>query len=182
MSKDLVKELGLNGDYIPLTVNDKQYVLRRPTAMEEIELQDDNVEIEGNVDVYGYIMGILKFITPQININEVIIKNGDSIVIGDKTVYFKDIKVEDAFKIILSTSKVGLNSNGDRVMKINQSEAIRKIIANSDKDATTKKPMVEISDFKTKKELSSILEKFQSLFDVDGAMMIYTTFQDTLQD
>ncbi|MGL4454094.1 MAG: hypothetical protein ACRCVJ_16500 [Clostridium sp.] len=181
MGKDIIKEHGLGNDYKQINLNGKIYILRRPTAMQEIELQDNNVDIDGNVDVYGYIKGILKFVTPEIEIKDVVKKLDDTIIVGDKTISFKNLKIEDAFRIILSTSKAGKNSNGERVMKLNQSEAIKKIIEYSDK-GEDKKPLISINDFKKSKELSEVLQKFQELFDVEGAMNIYSTFQDTISD
>lgn len=170
---DLVKELGLNGDYKSFTLAGENYVLRKPTAMESIELEDKNIEIEGSIDMYGYIKDILKFITPQLTMEDVIEKKDNLIVIGDKTLHFNNVTIEQGFKTILATSEIGTNSSGEKVMKLNRHGAIKKIIelAHAEDEAIT------INSFTTKDELNAILDKFQALFDASKAMEVYNTFQ-----
>lgn len=172
---DIKKELQLSNDYVNLELNGQQYVMRKPTAMESIEIEDRNVEIEGNIDMYGYILDILKFITPKIDINDVIIRKDDIMIIGDKTLNINNITPKQGFRIILSTSKIGKNSNGEKVFKLNRSEAIKKIVDLIHKENED----ITIKSFKTKDELNLILEKFQELFDVDNAMKVYNTFQNS---
>lgn len=171
---DLVKEIGANQDgYVNIKLNDKFYVMRKPTAMEEIDLQDNNVTIEGEIDLYGYIKDILKLITPQVEIKDIVKKLSNSFVVGDKTLTFDNIKVEEALKILLKSQKTKVNSDGERVACINQGETIRRIIKICDET-------IDINEFKTKAELTEILEKFGELFDIEGAMVVFNTFQKTI--
>ena len=170
---DLAKELGLSGDYKNFTLDGKAYVLRKPTAMESIEIEDKNIELEGSIDMYGYIQDILKFITPKLKIEDVIEKKDNIIVIGDKTLHFEKVGIEQGFKTILATSKIDTNSNGERVMKLNRHGAIKKII----EFAHAEDESITLNSFKTKDELNQLLEKFQELVDASKAMEVYDTFQ-----
>lgn len=170
---DIAKELGLNSDYKSFKLGDNNYVMRKPTAMEHIELEDRNAELDGRVDVYGFISDILKFVSPQIEMSDVIEKKDSVIVVGDKTLHFNNVTIEQGFKTILSTSKLDKNSDGEKVMKLNRHETIKKIIELAHKEDES----ITLDCFKTKDELNEILEKFQALFDVDKAMEVYNTFQ-----
>lgn len=173
---DLVKVTGANQDgYVNIKLNDKFYIMRRPTAMEEIDIQDNNVTIEGEIDLYGYIKDILKLITPQIEMKDIVKKISNSFTVGEKTLTFDNTKAEDALKILLKSQKTKVNSDGERVACINQGETIRKIVEICDET-------ISINDFKTKKELTEILEKFGGLFDIDGALTVFDTFQKAVQD
>lgn len=170
---DIAKELGLNKDYTSFKLGDKHYIMRKPTAMEAIELEDRNAELDGKVDIYGYISDILKFVSPQISINDVIKQKDSVIVVGEHTLHFNKVTIEQGFKTILSTSKIGTNSDGEKVMKLNRHETIKKIIELAHKEDES----ITLDCFKTKDELNEILEKFQALFDIEQAMEVYNTFQ-----
>ena len=96
---DIAKELGLNKDYTSFKLGDKNYIMRKPTAMEAIELEDRNAELDGKVDIYGYISDILKFVSPQISINDVIKQKDSVIVVGEHTLHFNKVTIEQGFCI-----------------------------------------------------------------------------------
>lgn len=175
--RDLVKELGIKDGYSNVKLNDKFYLLRRPTAIEEIDMQDNNITIEGEIDLFGYIKDILKFVSPKMDMEDIVIKKDNKIVVGDKTLTFDKLSAEEGLKILLRTQKVGLNSDGKKVAKINQGETIRRIIECCDEHEN-----VKIDDFKTKSELNELFEKFSDLIDINGAMMLFETFQKSVQD
>ena len=176
-NKDLVKELGIKDGYVNIKLNDKFYIMRRPTALEEIDIQDNNVSVDGEVDIYGYISDILKFVSPKITMKDIVKKISNKIVVGDKTLTFEKLTAEDGLRVLLNSQKVGVNSEGQRVTKINQGQTVRKIVGLCDEHET-----IKIDDFKTKQELNDIFNGFSEIVDVTGAMTLFETFQKTFQN
>lgn len=172
--KNLTEELGLTEGYKNLVINGKNYVLRVPSAIEQIRLEDDSSDLNGNMDTYTYIEGILKLVSPELQIKNVVIRKSNEIKTGNITLSFSKLTPEKAFKIILNGSKVGLDSNGETVMKVNQAGMLEDIFANSDEKTKIGSA--------TKNDLKEILKQFQELFDVEGAMKVYDTFQQSVQD
>jgi len=144
--------------------------------MEQIGIEDNSLDVNGSIDIFTYIKDITKFVSPKIEIKDMVERVTDEIVLDNCILTFKELSIENAFKIILKGLKVGKNSNGELVMKPNQQESIMNIIKNSDN-----KDMIDINKL-TRRELKKIFEEFQQIYNVEGAMKLYDTFQEFVQD
>ncbi|MGL5049616.1 MAG: hypothetical protein ACRC6E_03170 [Fusobacteriaceae bacterium] len=170
-----VESMGLDkATYIDIEVNGKPCAMRKPSAMKQIEMEDKNVTIEGEVDMVGYISDVCGLVYPKITLEDVVSRISSALVVGEKELVFENISALKVFEIAMSGAKMVKDKNGNPVMKINQAGMFKEIIANTDEVKYKEEEF-------TYKEIKDIVAKFQELFDVTGAMNIYSTFQEKVQ-
>lgn len=167
---NILKELQIKDEkgFSPIQICGGERIFKRLSALREYEIVDNNVDVNGNMDLYGLAQDLCKQIIPETKIDDLIIQQGNEIVVGDKT-YKISISKEEAFKIVINSQKTGTNSLGEKVMKLNLKGTLESIAKILDEE-------IELENL-SKDELDSLLAGFMSLYDVSDVMTLISFFQ-----
>lgn len=173
----MVSKLGLDSSkYVDLTIDGKEYAIRKPGVRKLLEMEDVCSNSEGGVDVDKFIGEICKLVSPAVTIDslcqieETMIINGTN----DFKIEIVNIKATDMLKIATNTVKIEYDSNGNAIQKSNQMGMLEEILKYS-------KEPIDIDDIPSLLDAKMLMADFLGSIKIEPLMELYTFFRSNFQ-